>query len=73
MRASERLERDARAGGGSDAADLGRADPYWGSSLTHGLEEWVPEIRVERIPDSSHWVQNDVPGRVNELLVRFFQ
>ena len=40
-------------------------------SLTEGLEQWVPNIRVERIPDASHWVQNDAPERVNELMLAF--
>jgi pimeloyl-ACP methyl ester carboxylesterase len=29
--------------------------------------------RVERLPDASHWVQNDDPRRVNELLVEFLR
>ncbi|WP_458205039.1 alpha/beta fold hydrolase [Haladaptatus sp. NG-SE-30] len=41
--------------------------------LTEGLERWVPDIRVERLPDASHWVQNDRPERVNELLVEFLR
>ena len=41
--------------------------------LTEGLEQWVPDIRVERIPDASHWVQNDAPERVNELMVAFLK
>jgi epoxide hydrolase 4 len=28
-------------------------------------------LRIERIPDASHWVQNDVPERVNRLLIDF--
>jgi pimeloyl-ACP methyl ester carboxylesterase len=29
----------------------------------------VPDVRVERLPDASHWVQHDEPERVNALLV----
>ena len=29
--------------------------------------------RIERLPDASHWVQNDDPERVNLLLRDFFQ
>lgn len=38
-------------------------------TLTEGLDEWVPDLRVERIPDASHWVQFDASERVNDLLV----
>ena len=51
----------------------GERDRYLGIRLTEGLESWIPNIRVERIPNASHWVQNDVPGQVNELLIRFLQ
>jgi pimeloyl-ACP methyl ester carboxylesterase len=30
-------------------------------------------VRVERIPEASHWVQADAPERVNELLRSFLQ
>ncbi|WP_266077256.1 alpha/beta fold hydrolase [Haladaptatus caseinilyticus] len=51
----------------------GEEDTALGIELTEGLERWVPDIRVERLPDASHWVQNDEPERVNELLVEFFE
>jgi pimeloyl-ACP methyl ester carboxylesterase len=33
-----------------------------------GLDRWIPDLRVERIPDASHWVQLDAPERVNDEL-----
>jgi pimeloyl-ACP methyl ester carboxylesterase len=33
--------------------------------------ELVPNARVERLPDASHWVQVDRPSKVNSLLVDF--
>jgi pimeloyl-ACP methyl ester carboxylesterase len=39
--------------------------------LTEGLDEWVPGIRVERIPDVSHWVPAEAPDRLNALLTGF--
>lgn len=39
--------------------------------LTEGIDKWVPDVRVERLPEASHWVQADAPGRVNELLIDF--
>jgi pimeloyl-ACP methyl ester carboxylesterase len=51
----------------------GEKDRYLGTGLTAGLECWVADLRVERLPDASHWVQADAPERVSELLVRFFR
>ncbi|HEX5726755.1 MAG TPA: alpha/beta hydrolase [Longimicrobiaceae bacterium] len=41
--------------------------------LTEGLEPWVPDLRVERIPDASHWVLADAPGRVSERMADFLR
>lgn len=49
----------------------GERDRYLGQSLLEGLDRWVPDLTVERIPDASHWAQADAPARVNELLIRF--
>lgn len=51
----------------------GEEDPYLGVGLTEGLEQWVPNIRVERIPGASHWVQIDAAERVNELMIDFLR
>jgi pimeloyl-ACP methyl ester carboxylesterase len=51
----------------------GERDRYLGIRLTEGLEQWVPNLRIERLPNASHWVQNDAPDRVNELLVEFLR
>ncbi|MCH8816030.1 MAG: alpha/beta hydrolase [Chloroflexi bacterium] len=51
----------------------GEQDPYLGLELTADLEQWVPSIRVERIPESSHWVQVDAAERVNELMIGFLR
>jgi pimeloyl-ACP methyl ester carboxylesterase len=49
----------------------GERDRYLGPGLLDGLERWVPDLAIERIPDASHWVQADAPAQVNELLIRF--
>lgn len=49
----------------------GEQDITLGLPLTENLHGWVPNLRVERIPEASHWVQADVPERVNALLVDF--
>jgi len=44
-----------------------------GICLTEGLKPWVPNLQIERIPDASHWVQAEVPERVNALIVNFLR
>jgi pimeloyl-ACP methyl ester carboxylesterase len=47
----------------------GERDSYLSVRLTEGLSAWVPNLRVVRFPDASHWVQNDAPERVNRLMI----
>lgn len=42
-------------------------------AMTYGLEKWVPNIRIERIPDSGHWVQQEKPELVNKLMMEFLK
>jgi pimeloyl-ACP methyl ester carboxylesterase len=49
----------------------GERDRYLGPHLADETERLVPGLRVERIAEASHWVQNDDPQRVNRLLVEF--
>jgi pimeloyl-ACP methyl ester carboxylesterase len=49
----------------------GERDRYLGVRLTEGLAPWVPNLRVERLAEASHWVQNDAPQQVNRLLLDF--
>jgi epoxide hydrolase 4 len=51
----------------------GERDRYLGLHLTEGYEGWVANLRLVRIPDASHWIQNDVPERVNALLIEFLR
>jgi pimeloyl-ACP methyl ester carboxylesterase len=74
-----RHEGDGAGGGDGDSVVRRPTLVIWGeqdSALTthnlDGLEAYVPDLRIERIPDASHWVPADAPERVNELLVGFF-
>jgi pimeloyl-ACP methyl ester carboxylesterase len=49
----------------------GERDRYLGLPLLDDLERLVDSLRIERIPDASHWVQADAPERVNELILDF--
>lgn len=41
--------------------------------LTYDLEQWVENIQVERLPDSGHWVQQEQPDKVNQLMLEFLR
>jgi pimeloyl-ACP methyl ester carboxylesterase len=51
----------------------GMRDEALSSRNLDGLERWVPDLRVERLDDSSHWVMSEVPERVNTLLAGFLR
>ncbi|MHA2130958.1 MAG: alpha/beta fold hydrolase, partial [Promethearchaeota archaeon] len=36
-----------------------------------GLDEFVPDLTIKRIPDGSHWVINEEPSKVNRLIREF--
>jgi pimeloyl-ACP methyl ester carboxylesterase len=40
-------------------------------SLTRGLSEWVPRLRVEIVRDAGHWVPYERPEVVNSLIREF--
>jgi pimeloyl-ACP methyl ester carboxylesterase len=49
----------------------GERDRHLGSELARPDPKWVPNVRVQRLPEATHWVQHDAPERVNELLTEF--
>lgn len=49
----------------------GERDAYLSPRLTEGLDAWVPDLRVVRFADVSHWIQNEAPERVNRLMIDF--
>jgi pimeloyl-ACP methyl ester carboxylesterase len=36
-----------------------------------GLETCVPDLRIERLPEATHWVMHDEPQRLNQLIREF--
>lgn len=42
-------------------------------SLAEPPKRLVPNARVVHIPESTHWVQNDAPEKVNQLLIDFIR
>jgi pimeloyl-ACP methyl ester carboxylesterase len=49
----------------------GERDMALDSICLHGTERYVRDLTVKRLPDVSHWVQQDAPQAVNELLQEF--
>ncbi len=49
----------------------GMRDRALGSELAEPPARWVPNGRIEWIPEATHWVQHDAPERVNDLLIEF--
>ncbi|WP_119069454.1 alpha/beta fold hydrolase [Rubrobacter indicoceani] len=51
----------------------GERDRYLGVELLQVDRDLVPHLQTERLPDASHWVQQDAPQRVNRLLRDFLK
>src|SRR6266567_1458455 len=51
----------------------GEQDIALGLELLNGLEQWVDNVQIQRIPDSGPWVQQEQPDKVNQLMLDFLQ
>lgn len=51
----------------------GVRDPALGVELLEGIDRVAPRNHIYRIPNSSHWVQNEAPNEVNGILVDFLR
>jgi pimeloyl-ACP methyl ester carboxylesterase len=51
----------------------GEADIALPKSLLDGLENFADDLRIERIPEGSHWIVHEQPERVNRLIRSFLQ
>lgn len=49
----------------------GEQDPYLLMGNLNGLDRYVRNLRVERIPDGTHWVVHEKPALVNSLIRSF--
>ena len=49
----------------------GMADQALLPSLLDGLDEYIPDLKIERIEDGTHWVIHEQPARVNALIRGF--
>ncbi|NNC73382.1 MAG: alpha/beta fold hydrolase [Sphingomonadaceae bacterium] len=46
----------------------GEEDSALNIRCTEGTEEWVSDLELHRLPGVSHWVQQEAPERINEIL-----
>ncbi len=49
----------------------GEQDQALTLSLLDGLEEYVEDLSVRRIPEATHWVLHDAPSKVNSCILEF--
>lgn len=49
----------------------GEADTALGTVLLDGLEDLVPDLRIKRIPEGSHWVIHEQPQKVSAAIREF--
>lgn len=49
----------------------GEADKALRPSLLDGLDAFIPDLRLVRIPEGSHWIIHEQPARVNRLIREF--
>jgi pimeloyl-ACP methyl ester carboxylesterase len=48
----------------------GEADHALLPGLLDGLEHWVPDLQLTRVPDASHWIVHEQPQRVVDEIRR---
>ena len=46
----------------------GENDRALPASLLDGLEDFIPDLQLHRIPDGTHWVIHEQPERINQLI-----
>ncbi len=51
----------------------GERDSALGVETTYGTDRHVPDLTVRYLPDVSHWVQQEAPEKVNEVLEEWLE
>jgi pimeloyl-ACP methyl ester carboxylesterase len=49
----------------------GEEDAALGIGCTVGTEQWVPDFTLHRLPNVSHWVQQEAPEKVNAIMAEW--
>ena len=48
----------------------GEADTALPAGLLEGLEHWVPQLDLQRVPEATHWIAHEQPDRVAQAVLR---
>jgi pimeloyl-ACP methyl ester carboxylesterase len=51
----------------------GEQDQAFVKENTDGVEKYVPDLRIKRFPDASHWLQHELPSEVNLQIEKFLR
>jgi pimeloyl-ACP methyl ester carboxylesterase len=51
----------------------GEQDQAFVKETVDGVEEYVPDVRIKRFPDASHWLQHELPNEVNAEIDNFLK
>jgi pimeloyl-ACP methyl ester carboxylesterase len=51
----------------------GEKDQYLVIGNLEGLDKYVPNLTIKRIPDGSHWVVHEKPELVNSYIREFIE
>ena len=51
----------------------GEREPVFTRQTTENFEEYVPNLRIVRVPDAGHFPQADAPDVVNKALIEFLR
>jgi pimeloyl-ACP methyl ester carboxylesterase len=49
----------------------GENDKALPKTLLNGIEDFVADVRIERIAEGSHWIIHEQPERINQLIRQF--
>jgi len=49
----------------------GEGDTALPPELVDGLDAYIPDLTLERVPDATHWIVHEQPQRVIASLTRF--
>ena len=47
----------------------GEQDRYLDIALTSGLDAWVSQLTLVRIPSASHWLHAEIPEQINRIIL----
>ena len=51
----------------------GEKDMALPKGLLDGLDRFIPDMRLERIPEGTHWVVHEQPERITALIRPFVE